>query len=107
VARWLRRIPLNGDALTCNHNDTAALVFGQGGSAAGPKPGRDGFSGKLRRHPPDSYSVTTTLPRRTGCSTISCAVAISASGNRAAISKPLQPFRNASFIAFAAATLTS
>ena len=31
----------------CNQHDAATLVFGPGGSAAGPKPGRIGFSDKL------------------------------------------------------------
>ena len=33
----------------CNQHDAATLVFGPGGSAAGPKPGRIGFSDELAR----------------------------------------------------------
>jgi type IV secretory pathway VirB10-like protein len=40
---------------------------------------------------PAAYTVTTTRPRRTGCSTSSCARAISASGMRSPISNPAHP----------------
>jgi hypothetical protein len=33
----------------CSRRDTAPVLFGQGGSAAGPKPGRAGFSDELGR----------------------------------------------------------
>jgi hypothetical protein len=33
----------------CSHRDAERVIFGPGGSAAGPKPGRDGFSVKLGR----------------------------------------------------------
>ena len=31
----------------CNQRDAAQVLFGPGGSAAGPKPGRDSFSALL------------------------------------------------------------
>ena len=31
----------------CNQRDAAQVLFGPGGSAAGPKPGRNGFSDEL------------------------------------------------------------
>ena len=31
----------------CSHRDAERVMFGPGGSAAGPKPGRDGFSVEL------------------------------------------------------------
>jgi len=40
------------------------------------------------------HTVTTTRPRRTGCSASSCARAISASGIRSPISNPCHPARN-------------
>ena len=33
--------------VTCNQRDAPPVLFGPGGSAAGPKPGRNGFSDEL------------------------------------------------------------
>jgi hypothetical protein len=44
VARRLPRILLDSNATICSRRDTALVLFGPGGSAAGPKPGRASFS---------------------------------------------------------------
>jgi hypothetical protein len=54
-----------------------------------------------------TQSVTTTRPRRIGCSTSSCALAISTSGIRSAISKPAHPAANAALRSCAASIFIS
>ena len=40
----------------CSRRDAAQVLFSQGGSAAGPKPGRDGFSALLAGYLRDAGS---------------------------------------------------
>ena len=48
AARWLLPCVLaSAQKRICSHRDAERVLFGPGGSAAGPKPGRDGFSVEL------------------------------------------------------------
>ena len=44
------------EAPICSRRDAVQVLFGQGGSAAGPKPGRDGFSALLAGYLRDAGS---------------------------------------------------
>jgi hypothetical protein len=57
--------------------------------------------------PGSNHGSTTTRPRNSGVSTRSCAVTMSSSGKRSAISKPLHPAVRASLRSCAAAVFAS
>ena len=53
-----RAVSIRADAI-CSHRDAERVLFGPGGSAAGPTPGRDGFSVKLGGQPARRLLIIT------------------------------------------------